>query len=234
MAVTDRGYGEPRVEIEVFPAVRIDHGAAGGARTDDRVAGHEGAQAGSLDRTDAVADGLRGRDLRAGLRGHASSTWPSRMSGWSSIHTLTFNSMPSRCTGDSTTPPYPPALSPSARCAVPSRFLDSVMSSLMRAAGLRPIPNSPMLVAPGTPSMSDRKRAASGPPSTRVARPSTTWTRIGSSSLPTSVITRSKTIVPLAVPSTGGNETSPPGKADTSPGRRTMPVYQPRGSRCEV
>ncbi len=56
-------------------------------------------------------------------------------------------------------------------------------------------------------------------------------TRIGSAIPPRSVTQRSNTITPCEVPSSGGKETSPPGYAETSPGLRTMPVYQPRGSR---
>jgi hypothetical protein len=54
---------------------------------------------------------------------------------------------------------------------------------------------------------------------------------MGSAMPPRSVTTRSNTMTPLEVPSSGGNETSPPGNAEISPGSRTMAVYQPRGSR---
>jgi hypothetical protein len=79
--------------------------------------------------------------------------------------------------------------------------------------------------------MRPRSRAASAPPSIATASPSCTSIRIGSAIAPRSVTTRSKTIVPFAVPSSGGNETSPPGKAEISPGSRTIAVYQPFGSR---
>src|SRR3989337_1484202 len=52
---------------------------------------------------------------------------------------------PSRWTSHSTRPPYSLAESPSAMWTVPNAFLASVISSAIRAAGLRPMPISPML-----------------------------------------------------------------------------------------
>src|SRR4051794_14712184 len=231
VAVADRRGGEARVEVEVRPSVLVPNGRAARARPDQWLGLRKRAHAGAFERAETFADS-GGLSAGRGLRndGHT-RTLPSSTTSSPSIAIETSKSIPSRWIGDSTTPPYPPALSPSAKCAVPSCFFDSVMSSVMRAAGLRPMPSSPRLVPPGTPSTRARSRFASTPPSIATASPSSTVTVIGSEIGPRSVITRSKTITPLELPSTGGNETSPPGKAEISPGSRTMPVYQPRGSR---
>ena len=49
-----------------------------------------------------------------------------------------------------------------------------------------------------------------------------------------SVMMCSITMRPSVVPSSGGNETSPPGKAETSPRLRQTPVSQPTGLRPSI
>ena len=107
----------------------------------------------------------------------------------------------------------------------------SVISSAMRAAGLSPIPISPMLSASGTVATIARRRSAEAPPAIPTARPPRTSIVTGPSSAPRSEATRSHTTTPSEVPSSGGSDTSPPGSADTSPGLRQMPVSQAIGSR---
>ncbi len=139
---------------------------------------------------------------------------------------------PSRWTSHSTRPPYSLAESPSAMWTVPSAFLASVISSPIRAAGFSPMPISPMLSASRTLARISRSRSAGeSSPWTATARPPRTSMRIGDASAPRSEATRSHTITPSAVPSTGGSDTSPPGSAETSPGLRQIPVSQAIGSR---
>ena len=133
-----------------------------------------GSRSGALDRAHPLDDraGRRSRvgrhDARAG-RGLGRSWLDARRRGGRRRRPATpSNSIvgsmtrPSRWTSHSTRPPYSLAESPRAMWTVPNAFLASVMSSPIRAAGLSPMPISPMLSASTVSSTIRRSRSAGG------------------------------------------------------------------------